>query len=173
MRWLLVAMAALCVFDAGCMFNNISPEVRLSDTVHGFNDEVRWGRIDLAIKRVHPEKQSLVRATHRRWGRQVQIADVEVLELDLDFEKKKASSTVTYRWYRQDTMLVSETTVVQSWVQKGRDFLLVSESVSEGNAELLETPALPTDATDEAKPGVAPPPAASSKPSAAPPPAAS
>lgn len=138
---------------SGCMLiDHVRPENRLSDHVHQLNDEVRWGRIDLAAQRVSASHRSAFLAQHRAWGRNIRIADVDVTQLEVGLPEGRAASTVTYAWIDERTMDVRTTSVRQTWQSTGEGFVLVFEEIVGGEPELLEGAPIATDITSDAYP---------------------
>src|SRR6478672_3886228 len=91
-----IALASL----SGCILQNLGTEERLRDAVVGYNDECRWGRIDLAAQRVMPAYRDRFRLSHHNWGRDYQIADSEIVHVETSGEEQEdAISTVIVRWY--------------------------------------------------------------------------
>ena len=125
---------------AGCIFNNISSEERLRDSVVGLNDETRWNRIDLATQRVLPAYRAEFRVRHHDWHRAMQIADSEIIHVVIPENREEAISIVTVRWYDQRTMLLSETTIRQRWERIQGTYVMADEEVTDGNPSLLEIP---------------------------------
>ena len=132
----LLSSLLLCVLSvsaAGCIFQNISPEERLRDAVVGYNDETRWTRLDLAQQRVTPAQRGEFRMRHYRWGRDIQIADLDILDVQVRGEDRdQATSIVHIRWYDQRTMLLADTVVGQEWERVTGGYLLVAEQVRDG-----------------------------------------
>ena len=146
----LVALAlALASGSAGCLFSNASAETHLRDAVYGFNDAARWGRLDLAVQVVAPGSRARVRSSRGRWGRDLQVADSEVLEIQVDDDRQGATSVVTVRWYQRSSMLVAETRLRQRWTRSGTGYVLVEESVLEGDEQLLDLPEAQTSGDEE------------------------
>ena len=48
----------------------------------GYNDELRFGRNDLAVQRVAGAYRGAFIGGHYRWGREIQIADVEIVNVE-------------------------------------------------------------------------------------------
>ena len=67
---------------------------------------------------------------------EVDVIDVQTAGED----RERATSFVTFRWYDMRTMLLAETTVKQEWRRTINGYWLISESVTDGNARLLEVP---------------------------------
>lgn len=134
------SILALVLFS-GCVFNNVSAEEKLRDSVVGLNEEVRWDRLDLASARVSPEFRGQFRRTHADWHRGFELADHEIIDVQVAGEdRERATSFVTFRWYDMRTMLLAETTVKQEWRRSINGYLLTSEAVTDGSARLLEVP---------------------------------
>ena len=126
---------------SGCTFlENISPQTRLTDIVYHANDELRWGRVDLALMRVDAAWRARFLAQHRRWGRDVAVADVDVTNLHMGIGDDRSASIVTFHWIDQRSMELHETTLRQFWEPNGESFKLVGEEVVGGSVRLLEDP---------------------------------
>ena len=156
MRRLLRPLPLLAfVLASGCIFQNVGSEEKLRDAVVGYNDETRWNRMDLAQLRVTPARRGDFRLRHHRWGRDIQIADMDILDVQVSGEEQEnATSVVHISWYDQSTMMIADTIVAQEWERVTGGYILVEETVREGNGTLLEIPPhlLPTESTDEAAP---------------------
>lgn len=125
---------------SGCLLQNMSAQERLRDSVVGFNDEMRWGRQDLAIQRVAPEARAEFSARHHAWGRDIQIADSEIVNVTVGHEGEDAASYVTIQWYRQNSTLLATTTLRQTWERTMGSYAMTGEEVHEGEESLIENP---------------------------------
>lgn len=136
--WLAVLLLAM----SGCLIQNLSPETRLRDSVIELNEGARWGRMDVAAGHVSPVFQNQFKLSHIRWGRDIQIADSEILAVNAHTEEDGtgALSRVAVRWYDHETMVIAQTTIRQSWIKHKQTFLLTSESVESGHPGLLAIP---------------------------------
>lgn len=139
MRKSVLASLALAAWAlSGCMLiDSISPQVRLGDQVHQLNDEIRWGRVDLAAQRVASSHRAAFVQRHRSWGHGVSIADADVTNMDLGLGEGRAASYVTYSWFDEQRMEVTSTTVRQIWRGEGEGFVLIDEQVIGGDERLL------------------------------------
>ncbi|MEM9073278.1 MAG: hypothetical protein AAGE52_32535 [Myxococcota bacterium] len=147
MRVLLVCLA---LSFTGCVFNNISAEEKLRDSVVGLNDEVRWNRLDLATLRVAAPYKLQFRATHHGWHRDFQIADSEIIQVEVGDNRDSATSFVTVSWYDHATMILHDTTLRQRWNRTINGYMLTEEKVTDGNERLLEIPeSLQNDDSDD------------------------
>jgi hypothetical protein len=127
---------------SGCLLQNLSPETRMRDAVIELNEGARWGRMDVASGYVAPGFRPQFQASHVRWGRDIQIADTEILGMnpETDEEGTGAFSRVAVRWYDQSTMVLANTVIRQTWQKHKQTFLLTSESVESGHPGLLMIP---------------------------------
>ena len=139
-RWFFVAAFAATLGSGGCIFQNLSPTRMLTDQVQALTDETRWARVDLAADRVAPTYRNAFIASHRGWGREVQIADAELTNLALAEGDETATSLVTLAWYDLSTMEVRSSTIVQHWIKTDNGYLLDEEHVTDGDEAILILP---------------------------------
>ena len=134
--------ATLLVALSGCLLQNLSPETRMRDAVIELNEGARWGRMDVASGYVAPGFRPQFQASHVRWGRDIEIADTEILGMspETDEEGAGAFSRIAVRWYDQSTMVLANTVIRQTWQKYKQTFLLTSESVESGHPGLLMIP---------------------------------
>ena len=141
MQLLRITLAALlCLSLGGCMAGNLSASESLRDSIVNLCDELRWSRIDLAIDRVAPSFRNDFSVMHAGWGRDVQIAETELLRVNMETEGDGASSMVSVRWYNMSSMTVHETMVEQTWLRAGRHFMLTDARVVDGDSRLFREP---------------------------------
>lgn len=124
----------------GCLLDNISPTRKLNDSIRDLNDASRWGRIDLAVQYVEPTYQANFLKARHRWGRQLRIADTELVRLDINSEQDQAIALMAISWYRIDQMTLRYTVVRQVWIEQDGHYLLSTEAVSEGDELLMQAP---------------------------------
>ncbi|MEM8606815.1 MAG: hypothetical protein AAGF92_06905 [Myxococcota bacterium] len=136
------ALSLMLLGLSGCLLQSLSPETRLRDSVIELNEGARWGRMDVASGHVSPTFMAEFQLTHLRWGRDIQIADSEILAVNANTNEdgSGAWSRVAVRWYDQNTMVISQTVLRQSWQKHKQLFLLDNESVESGNPELVSIP---------------------------------
>ncbi len=136
--WWAGALIAL----SGCLLQNLSPETRMRDAVVELNEGARWGRMDVASGHVAPGFRPQFQASHIRWGRDIQIADTEILGMSphTNEEGEGAFSRIAVRWYDESTMVLANTVIRQTWQKHKQTFLLTSESVESGHPGLLMIP---------------------------------
>lgn len=129
------------------MFQNLSAPQRLSESSFVLNDSARWGRQDVAQGHVDPSYLAQYAHRHQQWGHQIQIAEADIVSMQVDEGKEGATSVVQMAWYSTDTMSLHASTITQRWAADGQNFLLVSEDI-EGDPRLFT--ADPEDGGDEA-----------------------
>jgi hypothetical protein len=137
-RAFLLSVSLLC---GGCIFHNVGSEERLRDAVVELNDQTRWGRMDTAVERVHPAYRRAFVRSHRQWAQTIQIADVELLNVQIADSRERATITVALSWYSYETMELRQTVLRQRWRREGSEYFLHSEEVMGGDEALL--PAAP------------------------------
>ncbi|MDD9944938.1 MAG: hypothetical protein OXU20_28100 [Myxococcales bacterium] len=124
---------------SACM-NDAGPRKALADAVHRMNDAARWGRIGTALSLVDSGYQVRFREAHSGWGERLQLADSDVVQVDMTGENT-ATAVVSYSWYNLGTMTLHTTVVQQRWVRTNEAFVLVDEVVVKGDGSLLAPPA--------------------------------
>ena len=140
MRTSLLRVLALLIPCAlfGCnTLANASPNRKISDTVHDMNDQARWGRMGDASQYVERTYRGTYLSNHRGWGSQIQLADVEVVQVQMSNDGELATAFVTYSWYGTDAMTLHQSVVRQRWVATKEAYTLVSEAIVQGDAQLL------------------------------------
>jgi len=146
--------AAVLIGISGCLIQNLSPETRMRDSVIELNEGARWGRMDVASGHVSPPFQTQYKLSHMRWGRDIQIADTEILGMnpETDDEGQGAFSRVAVRWYDESTMVLADTVIRQTWQKHKQTFVLTNESIESGHPGLLAIPEGPQQTQPAAEP---------------------
>jgi hypothetical protein len=122
---------------SGCFFANASAGKRLSEAVNQMNRSTRWGQVADAARMVEPHYRPLFISNHRGWGQVIQVADSEVMHVELAPDSESALALVSYEWYLPDAMNLHQTVVRQRWSRIGSNYVLFSEAVVQGDARLL------------------------------------
>jgi hypothetical protein len=123
---------------SGCFLNNASPTRKIGDTVHDMNDQARWGRMGDAAQYVDPTYRSTYLTNHRRWGSGIQLADAEVVHVQIASDASNATAFVTYSWYSTNDMTLHQSVVRQRWSSQDENYALISEAVVQGDPLLLK-----------------------------------
>lgn len=138
MRTLVTALVAgfLC---GGCLLNNINSGQKLSERVQEYSDATRWNRLDLAVHMVSPSYRDAFVQTHSGWGRTIEVADSEVVHIQMGADGQSATSTLAYSWYDLSAMTLARTVVRQKWDLRD-GYHVMDEVVIEGAPQLLPSP---------------------------------
>jgi hypothetical protein len=141
-RFLLLVLAAGIVLSAlsGCFLGNSGADKKLSDVVNNLNDQARWGRLNDAALLVQHDYLEAFLDRHRQWGSDIQLADTEVVNIQLAPDSEHASAVVNYSWYAMSDMTLWETTLRQVWNARNNSFALASEAIVRGNPALFSVP---------------------------------
>jgi hypothetical protein len=127
---------ALCCSNTACL-NNLRADKKIGDAVQNLNNQARWGRINDAVLLVHPEYRETFMSQHSRWGTDIQLADSEIVNIQIASDSNKASAFVLYSWYAMTDMTLHETTLRQLWEAQSSSYTLSSETVVKGDPGLL------------------------------------
>lgn len=129
-------ICALSLLSA-CFLANSGADKKIGDAVHNLNDQARWGRINDAALLAMPDYRETFLRQHRNWGTDIQLADTEVINIQLASDSENASAYVNYSWYAMSDMTLHETTLRQLWKAHRSSFALASETVVRGDPTLL------------------------------------
>jgi hypothetical protein len=129
----LASLALVTALLAGCLGHNSRNQAQ--EAVLDLNEHARFGRMTVAMSRVDDAARETFAKQHAGWGSQVQIADYEVVGLDVG-DKDTAASYVRISWYRADGELHG-TTLRQDWKKGKGDWKLVKEERADGDIGLL------------------------------------
>jgi hypothetical protein len=131
----------LVVVLGGCFMANTSPAKKITDSVQDLNEQARWGRIGDAALLVEPGYRDEFLNAHQGWGSDIQLADTEIVHVQIAADAEHASAIVTYSWYAMDSMTLHETTIRQRWSAHSGGYALTSEAVVKGDPRLLNATA--------------------------------
>jgi hypothetical protein len=143
MGWVFAAIG----LASGCA--SASASKQFSEAVENMNKAARWGEIRQAASMVDPAYRVAFTTTHADWGSLIQVADSEVMQLDLAPDQESAVAVITYDWYLVSAMTLHKSVVRQSWTRRpeSSDFGLSGEVVVKGDPRLLVA-STDDDATD-------------------------
>jgi len=131
------ALLAVCLLlVAGCLAPR-GPLERLTDTAYQLNTATRFNRMDVAVASVASHEQRRFMARHAKWGGYKRIVDVQLDGLRL-LTPDTAEVRLTVGWQRLDEATLRTSHVAQKWMQGKRDWELVEEMRSGGDAGLFE-----------------------------------
>ena len=146
---LCVGLSPLC---AACFLAGVSVDKKVGDTVYMLNNQARWGRINDASQMVDADYRDAFIDRHRLWGSDIQLADTEIVNIQIASDSKQASAFVNYTWYAMKDMTLHETTLQQLWSARNSGFALSSEVVVGGDPTLLSAASAKKAATNVTPP---------------------
>lgn len=120
----------------GCMAHSSSKK-KLAEAVHSVNDASRWGRIGTVTAAIQPQYRARFLESRSEWGDGIQLADADVLAVQMAAGDEGAIAVISYSWYRLSTMTLHTTVVQQMWRRVEDDFVLSDEQVVKGDDELF------------------------------------
>ena len=118
---------------------NASPAKKLTDAVHGLSEATRWGQLDNAMRMVEPTYRNKFLQQHREWGSGIQVADAEVVILEMSPDHESATAVLAYQWYLYDNMSLRQTVVRQIWTLNQGGYGLMAERIVQGDPRLFDT----------------------------------
>lgn len=131
---MIVARALLVVVAVagalGCeTATSISRRGELDVALSRHHVDVRWGRVPLAARNVHPDLQAAFVEDWERRAKEIDITEVEVLQVfELD-DGKKADVVVRYAWIERKTQSLHEATLTESWEEVDGAWLMVKTAI--------------------------------------------
>ena len=129
MRWIWL----LVFFLVGC---NTSSVAKATNAIRDNNAHARFGRMVVAAETVKPEIRDDYMQKRAQWGASVQIADSEVLGMNMP-SKEEAVAFIRVSWYRLEDGELRLTTIKQRWREVKDDWMLVAEERAGGDIGLL------------------------------------
>ncbi len=97
----------------------------LARSIDEFNAQVRWGRQEQASAYLIPKLRKDYLDRVERLGEKIRITEVDILRVILRKGGKQAVVRVRFKWQRRDDILLHQSLIAETWVQKGKDWVLV------------------------------------------------
>jgi hypothetical protein len=119
----------------GCM-TPPSLGARAQEAANEMNTQTRFGRIEIAVDSVLPDKREAFVKRRRAWGNRVRIADIELAGVRLQGDKD-ADVMVRVAWYRVDEQELRTTTLEQRWKTSRGEWKLSDERRADGDIGLI------------------------------------
>jgi hypothetical protein len=95
--------------------------------------------MDLAVQMVSSDYRDAFIKSHSAWGRTVEVADAELIHIQIAPDGNTATSTLAYSWYDLSAMTLARTVIRQQWnIRNG--YHVTAEEIMEGAPELLPVP---------------------------------
>jgi hypothetical protein len=122
MRPLLLLFAAGCIAGMG-----YSTRDKVTEATREYNSGVRWGRYEQAAEHLPKDRRHRFFERHKALEDELEIADCEVVNLDIDTKKQEATARVDYVWSLKRVGLVEKTSTDQTWRKIDGEWRLSSE----------------------------------------------
>ena len=112
--------------QAGCMMSYSLTE-RVTNAAREYNDDVRWARFEQAISHVPKDARDRFLERRTALSEELEIADAEVIGIDVDRKNDRASVRVQYSWTLRSRQLVERTVTRQEWEMEGQKWVVRKE----------------------------------------------
>src|SRR5262249_52800476 len=122
MRLLFLLFAAGCIAGMGYFMR-----VKVTEATRVDNSGRCWGPCDQAPVRLPQESGHRFFERHKALEEELEIADCEVVNLDIDTKKQEATARVDYVWSLKRVGLVEKTSTDQTWRKIDGEWRLSSE----------------------------------------------
>jgi hypothetical protein len=117
----------------GCMAGaGYSLKDKITEAAQEYNDGVRWGQIDQAVQHIPSDRRARFVEQHNALEDELEIADCEMVHLEIDSKHEKGTARVEYVWSLKRRGLVEKTATDQVWVRKNGDWLMEKETRVKG-----------------------------------------
>jgi hypothetical protein len=129
MRSTLVAL----LFAGGCLAGmGYSSLDQVTNAAREYNNDVRWGRFDQAAKHVPVDTRQRFIDKHTNLAEELEIADFELTNIEVDKKKQTASARLEYTWSLKSRGIVEKTTTKQKWEKHDGDWVVAREERVKG-----------------------------------------
>lgn len=139
---LLALVPALAVI--GCMPVQL-PGEKLNDSANDVVMATRFGRMDLVVSQVQPDKREAYLEAHKEWGGKVRILDIEYGGARI-VAPEKAIVLMTVAWQRIDESTLRSTMLKQTWsLAEQQGWKIVKEETAGGDPGLIRESVVDTE----------------------------
>jgi hypothetical protein len=121
------------VLLAGCMAGmGYSTLDQVTNAAREYNNDVRWGRFEQAAKHVPSDTRTRFVERHASLEEELEIADYELLSIEVDKKKQTAIARIDYTWSLKARGIVEKTSTRQRWERRDNDWIVASEERVKG-----------------------------------------
>jgi hypothetical protein len=124
--WLLLLLPG-CM--AGMGYSTID---QVTNAAREYDNDVRWGRYDEAAAHVPSAERQRFIDRHASLEDNLEIADFEMTNVQVDKKKDTATARVEYTWSLKTRGIVEKTTTKQHWERRDGDWIVASETRVKG-----------------------------------------
>jgi hypothetical protein len=123
---------------------------QVTNAAREYNNDVRWGRFAEAAKHVPSDSRQRFVDRHSSLENDLEIADYELVSIDVDRKRQSASARVDYTWALKSRGIVEKTTTKQRWERRDSDWILAAEARVKGAPLILfDEPSTASTSTDK------------------------
>jgi hypothetical protein len=133
-----VVLALALATAASACAGGQRPEDTVNEAVRVYNEDLRWGRYESAALRLASKHRSDRVDEWDAHSKDLKITDFEIVRID-PRGPEAARAQVKVSWYLESEQILRETSAVEQWERKGRNWMLVDEQRLRGH----EMPGLP------------------------------
>jgi hypothetical protein len=126
--------ALACALAAGgCIAGmGYSTVDKVTSAAREYNQDVRWGRYEQAAEKLPKELRQRFIERRASLDDELQIADYELVSIDVDKKARTAKARVDYSWTLKRRGLVEKTTTRQDWEERDGQWLMTKETRTRG-----------------------------------------
>ncbi len=128
---------ALLLLLTGCTLQNLTPQARMQESVYTLNDASRWNQLEAAQRNVSTKYQARFRNRRSRWGEAVNVADIDLVFMQLAQDKNSAVSEISLSWTDASGVYLHRSNITQRWAKEGGTYRLIDESITKGDPALF------------------------------------
>jgi hypothetical protein len=146
MRYLPVLL--LCGCFAAMGYSSLE---QVTTAAREYNNDVRWGNYDQAARHVPTSERQRFIDRHSSLENDLEIADFEMTDIQVDKSKHSADARVQYTWSLKTRGIVEKTTTKQKWERRNSEWVMLSEERVKGAPLVLFEEPHPTKEPVEAR----------------------
>ena len=150
---ILAILSLVAVLYTGCLPGmGYSTKDKITMAAQEYNDGVLWGKLEQASIHIQKEQRKRFWERHKAVEDDLEIADCEMVGLDIDKSDKKhdrATARMVYTWSLKTVGLLEKTQTEQKWEETNGDWVVVSETRTKGAPlNLFDEPSAKTAKSD-------------------------
>jgi hypothetical protein len=112
---------------AACGAPQVRPEEDLTESIHQFNEGIRWGRFGVAASSIPPGERSKFIDEMDQLTTDLKITDYEIINVEAH-GPREARVQLKITWYKDPENIVRETSATQTWERHGKIWMMVDET---------------------------------------------
>ena len=105
---------------------------QVTNAAREYNNDVRWGRFAEAAKHRRSDERQRFFERHSSLENDLEIADYELVSIEIDRKKQSAAARVDYTWVLKSRGIVEKTTTRQTWERRDSEWVVAAEERVKG-----------------------------------------